>query len=42
MPIDRNLLNIPGPTTINKYSVTKKFPFVFVADEAFALKPVTS
>ena len=31
--------NILEPTTINEYSVTKKFPFVFVADEAFALKP---
>ena len=39
MAIDRRLLNIPEPTTINEYSTTKNFPFVFVADEAFALKP---
>ena len=38
MAIDRNLFNIPEPTLINEYSVSKKFPFVFVADEAFALK----
>ena len=25
-------------TKINEYSVAKKFPFVFVADEAFTLK----
>ena len=39
MTIDKNLLNIPEPTTINKYSVTKNFQFVFIADYAFALKP---
>ena len=39
MTIDRNLLNIPEPTTTNEYSVTNKFPFVLVAGEAFALKP---
>ena len=39
MAIDRNLHNIPEPTAINEYSVTKKFPMVFVADEAFTLKP---
>ena len=39
MEIDRNLLNIPEPTTINEYNVTEKFPFVFVPDEVFALKP---
>ena len=26
MAIDRNLLNIPEPATINEYSVTKKIP----------------
>ena len=39
MAIDRNLLNIPELTTINEYSSIRKIPFVFVADEAFALKP---
>ena len=39
MAIDRNLLNIPEPTTINEYNITEKFPFVFVPDEVFALKP---
>ena len=39
MAIDRNLLNIPEPTTINEYNVTEKFAFVFVPDETFALKP---
>ena len=39
MAIDRNLINIPEPITINEYSVTKKFLFDFVADEAFVLKP---
>ena len=39
MKIDKNLLNIPEPTTINKYSVTKNFQFVFIADYAFTLKP---
>ena len=33
MTIDRNMLTIPEPTTINEYSDTKKFPFVFVADK---------
>ena len=39
MAIDRHLFNIPEPTTINEYSVTKKFQFVFVADETFVLRP---
>ena len=38
MAMDRNLLNISEPATINERSVSKKFPFVFAADEAFALK----
>ena len=29
MAIDRNLLNIPEPTTINEYSVTKKISICF-------------
>ena len=37
--IDQNILKFPEPATINNYSTTKKFPYVFVADEAFALKP---
>ena len=39
MVIDRSMLDIPKPITVNEYSVTKKFQFFFVADEAFALKP---
>ena len=37
--IDQNILKFPEPATINNYSTTKKFRYVFVADEAFALKP---
>ena len=39
MANDSNSLNIPEPTTIIEYRVTKKFPFVSIVDEAFALKP---
>ena len=37
--IDQNILKFPEPATIDNCSTTKKFPYVFVADEAFALKP---
>ena len=37
--IDQNILKFSKPATINNYSTTKKFPYVFVAGEAFALKP---
>ena len=36
--IDQNILKLPEAATINNYSTTKKFPYVFVADEAFALE----
>ena len=37
--IDQNILKFPAPAAIDNYNATKKFPYVFVADEAFALKP---
>ena len=37
--IDQNILKFPAPAAIDNYNTTKKFPYVFVADEAFALKP---
>ena len=37
--IDQNILKFPEPAAIDNYDTTKKFPYVFVADEAFALKP---
>ena len=37
--INQNILKFPEPAIIDNYSTTKKFPHVFVAEEAFALKP---
>ena len=37
--IDQNILKFPEPAAIDNYNTTKKFPYAFVADEAFALKP---
>ena len=39
MEVDGILPNIPETATVKEYSITKKCPFVFVADETFALKP---
>ena len=38
MTIDINLLDIPEPTTINEYDVTKKISICFRCNETFALK----
>ena len=37
--IDKNQLEFPETAPITGYDQNKKFPYVFVADEAFALKP---
>ncbi|XP_065672007.1 uncharacterized protein LOC136089845 [Hydra vulgaris] len=37
--IDNNLLNFPYPSCISGYSKSITFPYTFLADEAFALKP---
>ncbi|XP_065662775.1 uncharacterized protein LOC136085400 [Hydra vulgaris] len=37
--IDNNLLNFPDPSCISGYSKFIIFPYTFLADEAFALKP---
>ncbi|XP_065675590.1 uncharacterized protein LOC136091806 [Hydra vulgaris] len=37
--IDNNLLNFPDPSCISSYSKSITFPYTFLADEAFALKP---
>ena len=37
--IDNNLLNFPPAEPISGYDQTKQFPFPFIGDEAFALKP---
>ena len=37
--IDENMLNFPGMTTLPGYDQNVSFPYIFVADEGFALKP---
>ena len=39
--IDQIILKFSEPATIDNYNTAKKFPYVFVVDEAFALKPFT-
>ena len=36
--IDQNILKFPELATIDNHNTSKKFSYVFVADEAFALK----
>ena len=37
--IDQNIFECPKPATSNNYVTTKKLPYLFLTDEAFALKP---
>ena len=37
--IDNNSLHIPEPSIINNCESQLKYPYVFVADDAFSLKP---
>ena len=37
--IDKNQLEFPETVPITGYDQNKNFPYVFVADEAFALRP---
>ena len=37
--IENKLLNFPNPKPIPSFDTTKSFPYVFVADEAFGMKP---
>ena len=37
--INQIILKFSEPATIDNYNTTKKFPYFFVADEAFASKP---